>query len=152
MQWHLKTFQELSNFELYKILQLRIDIFVVEQDCPYHDLDNKDLDKGALHLFAVDNDNIACYLRILPPDCSYPGMPSLGRVVTHASYRGTGIGHVLMSRATETLDQLWPTSTCHISAQAHLQGFYSRHGFHAVGESYLEDDIPHIGMERPAAN
>jgi len=151
MQWCLKSFNELSNIEVYKIMQLRVDVFVVEQDCPYSDMDDKDLDANALHLYAVDADKIACYLRILPPGCSYPEMPSLGRVVTAQTARGTGVGHEMMSRATQVLDKSWPNLTCHISAQSHLQGYYNQHGFTAVGDGYLEDGIPHIGMERPPA-
>lgn len=152
MLWHLKSFEQLSNLELYKILQLRVDIFVVEQDCAYSELDNKDFVTDALHLFAKDSDEICCYLRILPPGTSYPSQPSLGRVVTNQQYRGKGIGHSMLIRANQTLDELWPELSCHISAQSHLEGYYGQHGYVAVGEGYLEDGIPHIGMERPAAN
>ena len=150
MQWYLKSFNELSNRELYDILKLRVDVFVVEQDCIYHELDGKDLDQHAFHLYALKDERVACYLRILPPGSSYPDMPSLGRVVIHSDFRGTGIGHELMTRATKVLDENWPNQTCHISAQSHLQGYYNKHGFSAVGEGYLEDNIPHIGMERTA--
>ncbi len=152
MLWHLKSFDQLSNREVYKIMQLRVDIFMVEQDCLYSDLDDKDLDPNALHLFAKDGDEISCYLRILPPGCGYPDMPSLGRVATHQKQRGTGIGHALLIRANQILDERWPDLTCHISAQSHLQDYYSQHEYYTVGESYLEDDIPHIGMERSPAN
>lgn len=148
MEWKLKSFDDLTNREIYQIIKLRVDVFVVEQDCPYSDLDDKDLDPNALHLFAIDQDKVACYLRILPPSCSQPNMPSLGRVVTDQAYRGTGVGHDMMTRATQVLDDLWPRLICHISAQFHLQGYYNRHGFITVGEGYLEDGIPHIGMER----
>ncbi len=148
MQWYLKSFNELSNRELYEILTLRVDVFVVEQDCIYHELDGKDLDLQAFHLYALKDERVACYLRILPPGCNYPDMPSLGRVVIHSDFRGSGIGHELMTRATKVLDDNWPSQTCYISAQSHLQGYYIKHGFSAVGDGYLEDDIPHIGMER----
>ncbi len=148
MNWHLKTFDQLTNLELYQIIKLRVDIFVVEQDCPYSDLDNKDLAEGALHLFAEQDGQVVCYTRILPPGVSYPNMPSLGRVVTHASVRGSGVGHEMLERCVAELDQRWPNKVCHISAQAHLQHYYARQGFVAVGEGYLEDNIPHIGMER----
>jgi len=148
MLWHLKAFSKLTSLEVYKIIKLRIDVFVVEQNCPYADLDDKDIDNNALHLFATDEENIACYLRILPPDSGYPEMPTFGRVVTAQKYRGAGIGHQLVKRANKTIDELWPGLITHISAQAHLQAFYERHQFVVVGETYLEDDIPHIGMER----
>ncbi len=152
MLWYQKSFDELTKLELYKIIQLRVDVFVVEQNCPYSDLDDKDQHPQALHLFAKDGDDISCYLRILPPGTSYPEMPSLGRVVSHQKHRGTGIGHQLLIKANQTLDQLWPDLTCHISAQSHLQGYYQQHDFNPVGQEYLEDGIPHIGMERIAAN
>ena len=152
MLWTLKSFNQLTNLELYKIIQLRIDIFVVEQNCPYSDLDNKDLDENALHLFAKNGNEISCYLRILPPGCSYSDEPSLGRVVTHQNQRGTGIGHALIKRANQSLDALWPALSCRISAQSHLVGFYSQHGFSEFGDEYLEDGIPHIAMRRPAGN
>ena len=152
MLWHLKAFDQLSNHEVYKIMKLRVDIFVVEQKCPYGDLDDRDLDENALHLFAKEGDEISCYLRILPPGSGYPDMPSLGRVATQQKQRGTGIGHALVIRANQTLDELWPNTKCHLSAQSHLQGFYAQHGYKPVGEGFLEDGIPHIGMERSPAN
>ncbi|TQV72966.1 GNAT family N-acetyltransferase [Aliikangiella marina] len=148
MNWHLKKFNELSGHQVYKIMQLRVDIFVVEQNCPYSDLDGKDEHPEVLHLFATENEAIVCYLRILPPNLAYPNKPALGRIVSSAQYRGTGAGHQLMQQATQILDEKWPNLTSHMSAQAHLQGFYGKHGYTAVGEEYLEDDIPHIGMER----
>ncbi|TQV85076.1 GNAT family N-acetyltransferase [Aliikangiella coralliicola] len=151
MMWFVKSFKELTTDELYAILQLRIDVFVVEQNCIYSDIDGKDNLPGALHLFSVKDDQIACYLRIFPPGISYPEMPSLGRVITHPDFRGTGIGHELLQRALQIIDKRWPDKTCHISAQSYLEKFYQQHGFSTVGEGYLEDDIPHIGMERVAS-
>lgn len=148
MNWHLKKFAELSGTEVYKIAKLRVDVFIVEQNCPYHDLDNNDLDLNTWHLFATEDDELVCYLRILPPDLVYPEKPALGRIVSSEKFRGTGAGHHLMERAIKFLDEHYPTLTSHMSAQAHLQGFYSKHGYAAVGDEYLEDDIPHIGMER----
>ncbi|MBV1911919.1 MAG: GNAT family N-acetyltransferase [Kangiellaceae bacterium] len=148
MNWILKSFSELTSTELYQIIQLRIDIFIVEQNCPYRELDGKDQDEGALHLFSTEGDRITSYLRILPPGCSYKDMSSLGRVVTHSSCRGTGLGHKLIERANQIIDERWPNFTCHLSAQAHLSKYYQKHGYHTVGEGYLEDEIPHIGMER----
>lgn len=154
MQWHFKTFNELSNIELYQILQLRVDVFVVEQDCPYSDLDGKDTLEGAFHFFATQpneeekTDRVVAYMRILAPNISYPNMSSLGRVATHESVRGSGIGHIMLEKAAILLDKKWPDKTCHISAQSHLQKYYNRQDFQAVGKEYLEDNIPHIGMER----
>ena len=153
VEWHLKSFDELKNTELYQIFKMRVDVFVVEQDCPYSDLDGKDTKPGVLHFYGVDSDqssdeNIVAYLRILPPDISYPDMTSMGRVVTSKLARGTGVGHQMLEKAVAVLDEKWPDKVCHISAQSHLQGYYNRQDFFAVGEEYLEDDIPHIGMER----
>ncbi len=151
MQWKVKRFKELSNTELYQILKLRSDVFVVEQNCAYPDLDDKDLDPNALHLFN-STDPVSAYLRILPPDCSYPNQTSLGRVVTAETQRGSGVGHQLVKKANQLIDSHWPNHTCHISAQAYLIEFYRQHQFETVGQSYLEDDIPHIGMQRLAVN
>ena len=148
MNWHLKRFDELTGSEVYKIIKLRVDVFVVEQDCPYSDLDGNDEHPEVLHLFATDNDDLVCYLRILPPDLAYPDMPALGRIVSSSKFRGIGAGHQLMQHAIKVLDERYPNHTSHMSAQAHLQGFYGKHGYSAVGEGYLEDNIPHIGMER----
>ncbi len=148
LEWHLKTFDELTNLELYQIIQLRVDIFIVEQNCPYSDLDDKDTEKGAFHFFATSHGKVVAYMRILAPHISYPDMSSLGRVVTHQSVRGTGIGHELLEKAVAIIDEKWPDKVCHISAQSHLQAYYRRQDFIAVGGEYLEDDIPHIGMER----
>ena len=148
MQWIQKNFEQLTTAELYLILKLRCEVFVVEQNCPYNDLDDHDRHPNAIHLFALKNNALCGYLRILPAGCSYPNMPSFGRVVTAKSARGTGMGRALVSRANQILDENWPQSTCHISAQAYLERFYQQHGFHVVGEPYLEDGIPHIGMER----
>lgn len=152
MQWHVKTFEQLSTNELYDILKLRIDVFVVEQTCYYPDLDDKDRAPGARHVFAYDEQGLACYLRILPPGCSHKKMSSLGRVATSEHSRGTGIGHTLLTKGLEVLDEHWPSHVCHISAQSHLQAYYAKQGFAAVGDPYLEDNIPHMGMERPAAS
>jgi ElaA protein len=90
-------------------------------------------------------------LRILPPGSSYSGEPSLGRVVTHQNQRGTGIGHALLKRANQTLDELWPLLACRISAQSHLTAYYNQHEFIEFGKEYLEDGIPHVAMRRPPA-
>jgi len=148
MQWSLKSFDELTNLELYHLLKLRTEIFVVEQNCVYSDMDGKDTDLHALHLFAKESDDVLAYLRILPPDCSYQGMTAIGRVVTAHNARGKGIGHDLMERAINAVLDRWPEYPCQLSAQAHLQQFYGAHGFVSIGEEYLEDGIPHIAMRR----
>lgn len=152
MEWRIKSFSDLSTEELYELLKLRIDVFVVEQTCFYPDIDGHDKHPDAIHVMAFENDTCIAYLRILPPQTTYGEMPSIGRVATAESSRGGGLGHDLLTKGLIELDKRWPTLICHISAQEHLQKYYQKHGFVSVGEGYLEDDIPHIGMERQPAN
>lgn len=142
-----KTFQELSNEELYASMVLRQEVFVLEQNCPYLDADGKDQD--AWHLLGFDTKgSLIAYLRILPKGISYENYPSIGRVVTSQSIRRNGAGKALMLRALEETDRLFPGEALKISAQVYLLRFYSDLGFQAVGEEYLEDGIPHIAMIR----
>lgn len=132
--------------ELYEILALRVNVFVVEQDCPYPELDGKDIHPGTLHLWAGNGDtDVAAYLRILAPGVSYPGV-SLGRVVTAKSCRGGGLGHDLINKAVELAENHWPGKPIQIGAQEYLKIFYEFHGFSAISDTYLEDNIPHIDM------
>lgn len=141
----LKHFEDLSTQELYKILQLRQEVFVVEQDCIYQDLDDKDL--KALHLYIIPENKkcIAC-CRLLEPGISYQGYSSIGRVVVSMDERKTGLGRKMMQKAIEQAKILWPQASIKISAQAYLKNFYESIGFVHTGESYLEDGIPHLGM------
>jgi ElaA protein len=144
LNWTAKSFEELSNKELYDILALRSEVFIVEQTCAYQDIDGKDL--KAIHLFASnENENIMAYARLLPPGISYV-YPSIGRVVTHSLIRRSGIGKLLMQKSIEILFEKFGKQTIKISAQLYLQNFYESFGFTVIGESYLEDDIPHIAM------
>lgn len=142
MNWDTKSFNELSTAELYKILQLRCAVFVVEQNCPYQDLDNKDL--NAIHLWNSDTDgNITAYCRLLPAGISYTEA-SIGRVAT--TVRNTGLGRVLMQKAISFIHDTWNQSAIRISAQLYLDKFYTSLGFETVSEPYMEDGIPHIEM------
>lgn len=143
MLWHIKTFKELTLEELYKIIQQRINVFVVEQNCPYPECDGKDL--TAYHLYATEQGEIAAYVRILPPGVSYQEA-SIGRVIVHRDYRRGGLGLKLMKRAMDFITLEMKESAIRISAQAHLQGFYGRLGFKPASEIYQEDGIPHIEM------
>jgi len=153
--WHCKRWEELSREELYALLRLRAEVFVVEQDCPYQDLDDKD--RNGLHLWAeragdrasVSVDVLAL-TRLLPAGVSYAKEVSIGRVVTAQGVRGTGLGRELMLRSLEALHQEWPGDSIRLSAQQYLESFYAEFGFEAVGEPYLEDGIPHIAMVRAA--
>jgi ElaA protein len=145
IQWQWCDLGDLSMPQLYTLFATREAVFVVEQTCPYQELDGFDLD--ARHLIGWSDGAVAAYLRVLSPGVKYPET-SLGRVLTSASFRGTGIGRELMQRALEYTDTHYPTHGVRISAQAHLQRFYGSFGFAAVSQQYLEDDIPHIEMLR----
>ncbi|WP_270089789.1 GNAT family N-acetyltransferase [Sphingobacterium sp. SYP-B4668] len=141
--WFCKSFDELSVSQLYYILKLRNEVFVVEQDCAYQDCDNKD--PQSLHLWGVLDQDIVAYARIVPPGVSYPEA-SIGRVATNRAYRRLSFGRELMKRAIDaTVEQYGPINI-RISAQSYLQQFYEGFGFMKVSEEYLEDDIPHIEM------
>ncbi|MBC9248956.1 acyltransferase [Pseudomonas alcaligenes] len=150
LTWHSKHHSELSLHELYALLALRSRVFVVEQNCPYLDVDGQDLLADTCHLLAWQDGALLAYLRLLDPS-TQGGDVVIGRVVIAPEARGSGLGHALMERALLACAERWPGLPIYLSAQAHLQGYYGRYGFVAVGEVYLEDDIPHIGMRRPAS-
>ncbi|RKF22303.1 GNAT family N-acetyltransferase [Alginatibacterium sediminis] len=143
--WQLFKFEELNTTQLYQILALRAEIFVVEQDCPYQDCDNKD--QQAMHLCLFEKTRLLAYARLFAPDG--PNQPAhIGRVVVAYQERSSKLGIALMHQAVNEVERLWHKPSIHISAQFHLQPFYTKFGFKSVGESYLEDDIPHIQMQR----
>ena len=142
--WKLKAFNELTPYELYAILRLRGEVFVVEQNCPYLDEDNKD--QKCHHLMGWKNDLLAAYTRIVPVGVSYPDMPSIGRVVTSPSARGGGIGRELMKVSIDKLYDLYGKKPIKIGAQLYLKKFYESFGFMQTDDGYLEDGIPHIEM------
>lgn len=141
----IKSFDELTNHELYNMLRLRCDVFVVEQNCPYLDLDNKD-QKGFHLLYYVDN-KLAGVTRLLPKGVSYDEV-SIGRVVIAKSHRGLGLGVKLMEASIKGCEEKFGKGPIRISAQYHLSKFYQSLGFVEQGEVYDEDGIPHIGMLR----
>jgi|SRR5690606_7067327 len=143
LTWHYKNFDELTTLELYKIMQLRAEVFVVEQDCPYNDLDNKDLKSS--HLWCESDRQILAYCRVVPPGISYEE-PSVGRVVSHSEFRHLKLGHQLMRHSLEIIENHFETKSVRISAQSYLKNFYEQHGFQQVSEEYLEDGIPHLEM------
>lgn len=146
IQWKCKLFNELTNEELYKILQLRNEVFVVEQNCAYQDCDNKDLLSS--HLTAWNGDSLIAYSRILPQGVSYPDAASIGRVVTSPSLRGQDFGRQLMSKSLENLYRLLGPVQVIIGAQLYLKKFYESFSFHQQGDIYQEDGIPHITMTK----
>lgn len=145
MYWKTKAFQELSLEELYQIMVLRQVVFVVEQNCPYVDADGKD--QESFHLLAYDEDEeLVAYARLLPKGVSYKDAVSIGRVVNSSKVRGKGVGKQLMEVAIQETKRLFGNEKLTISGQCYLQRFYEDLGFEIVGESYLEDDIPHFKM------
>ncbi|MFM7710688.1 MAG: GNAT family N-acetyltransferase [Ferruginibacter sp.] len=136
-------FDELSAEQLYALLRLRATVFIVEQQCVYQDLDNKD--QSSLHLLGYQAETLVAYARILPPGLSYREA-SIGRVVTSPQARKHGFGKGLMKEAIRFCQHRYHGVGIRISAQEYLLGFYGDLGFEAVGEPYLEDGIPHVEM------
>ncbi len=148
ISWTVARYEELSRDLLYSILAARVAVFVVEQNCPYQDLDG--LDRHGVHLVAVDGKkHVLAYARILGPGHRFKE-PSIGRVLTTAAGRGRLLGRELMQRALAETGRLFPGQAIRISAQQYLKKFYAGLGFESVGRVYLEDDIPHLEMLRPA--
>jgi ElaA protein len=147
MNWQIKSFKQLTTDELYDILKLRVDVFVVEQECFYPELDNLDRHLETRHVFLYQQDNISAYLRILPAGTTYPEHCSIGRVIIAEAYRGQGLAHQLIELGINSCKDLFSGSKIKISAQEHLSSFYQMHHFAVCSEMYLEDGIPHISME-----
>lgn len=145
MTIEIKSYEDLTKNEFHALIALRIEVFVVEQDCAYQDLDGKDL--LSYHLLLKDEkQQLVGTARILPAGLSYPEI-SIGRVLTNAQNRNKGLGHAIMKECIEFVQQKWGISVAiKISAQSHLQAFYHQHGFESTGKEYLEDGIPHSEM------
>ena len=143
MDLRRKTFTELTNEELYGILRLRAEVFVVEQNCVYQDLDGKD--QKSMHFFAVDQGEVVGCVRLMPRGLRFEEA-ALGRVVMKKTYRGTGLSNQLIQSAIDFAATDWREHNLRISAQAHLQKFYGRFGFRTVSDEYLEDGIKHVEM------
>ncbi len=143
MEFQIKSFKELTKEELYEILEARIKVFVIEQNCPYQECDSKD--QKSFHLYAKDENIIKAYLRIIPAGISY-SEPSVGRVLVNKSFRRSGIGAEMMKKAIEFVKDNFSEDTLRISAQEYILDFYKDLGFEVVSERYLEDDIPHFEM------
>ncbi|RZJ08444.1 MAG: GNAT family N-acetyltransferase [Haliea sp.] len=143
IDWQFKAFGEMSGHELYAVLQLRSEVFVVEQQCIFQDMDGNDAQ--AMHLLGYRSGALVAYSRCFGPGVMY-AEASIGRVITHASLRGSGGGHLLMREAIARINAHWGAQVIRIGAQARLERFYNGHGFGKAGESYIEDGIPHIHM------
>lgn len=143
--WDSYCFAELNTDKLYQLLALRTQVFVVEQNCPYQDMDG--LDQQAWHLCGVQGTELVAYLRLLAPGVKY-SEPAIGRVIISAGQRSGGLGRELMEQGIQATERYYPGKGIRLSAQSHLQDFYSGLGFQAEGEEYLEDNIPHVEMFR----
>ena len=143
--WENKSFEELSAEELYELLALRVEIFVVEQNCPYQELDYKD--QHSYHMLCRKDGNLVAYLRMIEPGIAYE-TPAIGRFAVKESERRTGIGRELLRLAVKTCAELWQCEAITISGQAYLYDFYTGEGFDPVEGPYLDDGIPHYKMKK----
>ncbi|ADI00300.1 GNAT family N-acetyltransferase [Salisediminibacterium selenitireducens] len=143
MEWHCKAFQDLSAAELYRILDARVQVFVVEQNCPYPEIDGKDPE--SVHLYATENGEVVAYARLLPAGLSYTE-PSIGRVLVKEELRKTGLGKTLMNRSMASMQELWEVDVIKIQAQDYARPFYASFGFEPISDVYPEDGIPHVDM------
>ena len=147
--WRLARLDELTAREVHDILQARAAVFVVEQACAFQDVDGADPESW--HLFTVREGRIAAYCRLVPPGIKFRE-PSIGRVITTAPFRGTGLGRALMQEALRRAAALWPGSPVRLGGQRHLEAFYQSLGFATDSEPYDEDGIPHVEMLHPGGN
>ncbi len=148
LKWHVWYFNQLSTTDLYEILKLRVDVFIVEQQCPYPELDDKDQHPETRHVCGYDQTGeLIAYARILPAGLRFDEI-NIGRFVIHRKHRNSGLGKELLFHTIEAIEYHWPAQNIKISAQHHLQSFYSQQGFVTLSDMYLEDGIPHINMLR----
>ncbi len=146
LDWKTTAFHQFSLDELFDVLHLRVDVFVVEQECAYRELDEYDRHPEVRHLSGYDESGqLIAYSRLLPTGLRYPEK-NFGRFVVRADSRKQGIGHQLMEKSLQEISCFWPKNSIRISAQEYLQRFYSQYGFIRVSDVYLEDGIPHVEM------
>jgi len=143
LKFSFKSFAVLNPFELYAYMQLRSEVFVVEQNCVYQDLDDRD--QLSLHVFVHQDDALVACARIVPAGLAYPEI-SIGRVIVAEAYRKQQLGHELLRYCNAQIEKHYGPQPIVLSAQAHLQDFYKKHNFVPDGAIYLEDGIPHIHM------
>jgi ElaA protein len=144
IDWHFAPFAQLTARQVHDLYRLRVDVFIVEQNCVFQDVDG--VDPQCWHLLGYEGKHLVAYCRFVPPGVKFPE-PSIGRVITARSVRGTGMGRVLMREAMGRAGALWPGKGLRIGAQAHLERFYNEFGFTKSSEPYDEDGILHIEME-----
>jgi ElaA protein len=146
ISWKFVAFDALSLTELYAVLQLRSEVFVVEQACVFQDMDGADA--AAMHLLGTSGSQLVAYARCFVAGAKFKEA-SIGRIITRSTLRGSGAGHVLVRRAIDCITQQWGPQAIRLGAQARLENFYRQHGFEQTGEPYIEDGIAHIEMLRP---
>lgn len=150
IQWSVKLFPQLTVDQLFEVLQLRVNVFVVEQRCAYPELDVHDRHVETRHLLGQDESGqLIAYARLLPSGLTFSEV-SMGRCVVRQGARGKGAGHQLLHAALDEIQTKWPGHAIRISAQGYLQNFYEQYGFMRVSDTYLEDGIPHVEMVREA--
>jgi len=144
LSWHWLTFEQLTVYQLHDLMALRTDVFVVEQNCVYHELDGRD--KACYHLLGMDaSEELVAYCRVLPPGLVYPEV-AFGRVLIRESHRGQGLGRTLMEQTMHYLINTFGKVPVHIAAQDYLESFYQSFGFKTTSPVFLDDGIPHIEM------
>lgn len=152
ISWQRLQFEQLTTHQLYDLLKLRVDVFVVEQNCPYPELDDKDRAEGVYQLLGYQynqetkSDELVACARLLPKGISFDAV-SFGRIATKMSARGSGIGRQLLQKTLDECQDLWPNQPIKIQAQQYLTEFYQSFGFVGYTDAYLEDGIPHIDMQ-----
>ncbi|MEG1787528.1 MAG: GNAT family N-acetyltransferase [Citrobacter sp.] len=149
IQWHDRHHSELTVPELYALLKLRCEVFVVEQTCPYQDIDGDDLVGENRHILGWQDNQLVAYARILKSEDDFSPVV-IGRVIVSSQVRGEKLGYTLMEKTVSACQKQWPDKALYLGAQAHLQAFYARFGFTPVTEIYDEDGIPHVGMAKEA--
>lgn len=141
--WRIQKFEELTGKQLYTYLQLRVNVFIVEQQCPYPELDG--FDEDSFHVAYIENGKLLAYSRILPAGVKYNRV-SIGRVIVDQEARGRGLAKALMKESLQFIQSKWPHQEIQLQAQTHLREFYGSFGFESVSEDYDEDGIPHVDM------
>lgn len=144
MNWTTYRFDEFSARKLYEILKLRVDVFIVEQNCPYPELDG--LDQESIHMDYTENGRILAYARLVPAGVKYD-LPSIGRVIVHPDARSRGLAKELLTRSIDYIFSEWEPEEIQLQGQVYLQKFYESFGFVPVSEAYDEDGIPHVDMK-----
>ncbi|MBT2584028.1 GNAT family N-acetyltransferase [Planococcus sp. ISL-109] len=145
MAWNSYRFDEFTAQELYNILKLRVEVFVVEQNCPYPELDG--LDVGSTHIVYQEQGEVLAYSRLVPAGEKYE-LPSIGRVIVRKEARGRGLAKELLERSIRHINEQWQEPEIQLQGQEYLKEFYGSFGFEAISEVYDEDGIPHIDMKR----